>query len=156
MARKPITRSRRAAPQTGGSTPADFDFGADTVPVLVDADTSHDVEVLGARSIPYKSGSIGIELTLKGIETGDIVDLDTLLVSSPGGVSRFVARNRGLLRDLADLEEGESVSFKELLAKLNSGGIRAEVTFYLGKAMDGRVVNKLGSVDALLTDDEED
>jgi hypothetical protein len=157
MARKPTRGGHRAAPQSGSYPEAstNFTLTGGKSPELFLAD-SYDVAVVGARAIPYrKSGSTVVELTLESLEDGRIVDLDTMLVNSPGGNSSLVARNRGMLTDLADIAEGQEVGFRELMDKLNTGTIKAEISVYVGTAMDGRPVNKLGSVDALITDEKE-
>jgi len=153
MARKPIRgpRANQTATATIAHGPVDFDMSGRT-PEVVPAD-SYDVRVLGARPVHSKSGAVSVELTLETLPDGIVADVDTLLVNSLGGESNYVRRNRGMLKDLADL--GEAVSFQDVLERLNRGDIRAEVTLTVGTGLGDRTVNKLDSVDAILTDDEE-
>jgi hypothetical protein len=157
MARKPVRTGNRAAPgaaQTVGPA-ADVDIIVAKPPVLF-PEGSYDVEVVGASLVTYqRSGSKAMELTLKEESTGDFMDLDRMLVHSAGGDSRQTTRNTIALTSLCDLEPGAHVTLKGLEERLNAGGIKAEVTIYVGTDMDGRPCNKLASVDALITDDEE-
>jgi hypothetical protein len=153
MARKPLTAGRRATPSTTtASGPTDFAFDAGPPPEVVPTD-SYDVRVVGARPIHYrKSGAAAVELTLE-TDAGAVVDLDSLLVYSPGGDSGMTRRNQAMLQALAGLDEVSDVRFQQVLDALNAGTVRAEVTLYVGTAMDGRPINKLSSVDAIIEED---
>jgi hypothetical protein len=63
-------------------------------------------------------------------------------------------RNQSMLQALAGLDEKPNVRFKQVLDALNVGTIHAEVTLYVGTTMDGRPVNKLASVDAIIEDED--
>jgi hypothetical protein len=153
MARKPLG-GRRTAPTVTSAVadPIDITFAGGQTPKVVPPD-SYDVEVVGARRINHtRSGAVSVELTLNRADTGSVIDLDTLLVHSHGGDSSYIRRNRGLLSDLAGIEDGTQLSFDELLERLN-GGIQAEVELLVGTAYDGRPVNKLGAVLAIITEE---
>jgi len=154
MARKPVSTGRRAAPSTTSAPgPTDFAFDAGPAPELLPAD-SYDVTVVGARPIHYrKSGSTAVELTLE-TDAGAVVDLDTLLVHSPGGDSAMTRRNQAMLQALAGLDESKGVTFSQVMDALNVGTIHAEVTLFVSTAMDNRPVNKLVSVDAIILNEE--
>jgi hypothetical protein len=160
MARKPLRPTgRRAAPSTGGaqspSAPRLSGVAGKTPEVL--PPDSYDVAVKGARLVPYRSGALSVELTLETLGESEprLVDLDNLLVLSQGGPSNYTRRNVGMLTDLAGIQEGEPYDETILKERLNTGHIRAEVSLYVGTDMGGRTVNKLGSVDALITDEED-
>jgi hypothetical protein len=154
MARKPIRRGPRAAP---GTAPAggedDINIVVGEKPVLF-SEGSYDIAVAGARVIPHKSGARSVELTLQESNSGDYLDMDRMMVHSPGGASRQTRHNVAMLTDLADLEEGTEVTLSSLVDKLSQGDIRAEVTIYVSTDMDGKPCNKLASVDAIITDEE--
>ena len=153
MARKPLNTGRRAAPSTPAADPTDFAFDAGPAPEVLPTD-SYDVRVVGVRAITYRrSGSTAVELTLQ-TDAGAIADLDTLLVHSPGGDSAMTRRNQSMLQALAGLDEKPNVRFKQVLDALNVGTIHAEVTLFVGATMDGRPVNKLASVDAIIEDED--
>jgi len=154
MPRKRVIGARASQTATAATTnaPTDFDMSG-SAPEVVEAG-SHDVRVVGARAVHYKTGSTSVELTMELLADGTLADLDTLLVNSPGGTSNLVLRNRGMLRDLAEAEE--HIGFRALLERLNKGDIRAEVTLTVGTGLGGRTVNKLDSVNFILTDDNEE
>jgi len=151
MARKPTRgpRANQVAAATTTHTPIDFDMSG-PAPEVVPPDT-YDVRVVGARAVTYRSGSTSVELTLELLTDGTVPDVDTLLVNSPGGESNQVLRHRGMLRDLADAEG--AVRFQDVLERLNKGDIKAEVTLTVGSGLGGRTVNKLDSVNYILTDE---
>ena len=155
MARKPLNPGRRAAPATTATTgPTDFAFNAGPAPEVLPAN-SYDVAVRGARAIRYqKSGATAVELTLE-TDGGVVVDLDTLLVNSLGGQSAMTLRNQAMLQALAGLDEVPNVRFQQVLDALNRGDIKAEVSLYVGSALDGRPVNKMASVDALIEGEDD-
>jgi hypothetical protein len=133
--------------------PVDFDIGGGQSLVLL-PEGIYDVRVIGARRLDHRSGSTSVQLTLED-EDGNTVDLDTLLVNSPGGQSRMIDGNRQRLLDLADVEDGKKMSFSAVLDRLNTGTIRAEVSLIVGKDLNDSPVNKLIGVDAIITDEED-